>query len=196
MVANLYDRCRTALFSIIPLVLRAILAGDDEFSLILPMDFLEACTQGNMEAIRQGIEEHPQWVNGRSPQGESCLHLAGIMGQTEVTRYILEKGGDPNIRTTFKQGQRMHPLSWNVYGGHVETARVLLEHGADVNLDVDWLRGRHQDVATPLDLLLDLLPSSEEKRKDPKFDKYINMMELLKEFGGHTYSDLQSSSEL
>jgi ankyrin repeat protein len=195
-MVNLYRRCRRTLFTIVLLVLRATDARDHDASLILPMDFLEACTQGNMDVLRRGIDEHPQWVNGRSPQGETCLHLAGIMGQTEVTRHILEKGGDPNIRTTFEQGQRMHPLSWNVYGGHVETARVLLEHGADVNLDVDWLRGRNHDVATPLDLLLDLLPPGEEERKDPKFEKYHKMKDLLEEFGGHTYSDLQSSSEL
>ena len=130
------------------------------------MDFLEACTQGTIDKIQEALQQNPHWVNGRSPQGETCLHLAGIMVQTEVTRLILDKGGDPNIRTTFEKGQRMHPLSWNVYGGHVETARVLLEYGANVNLDVDWLRSRVYDEATSLDLLLDILP--DQPSDDPK----------------------------
>lgn len=176
--------------------LRLTWASDEDPSMILPMEYLEACTQGNIEVIQTGLDKNPQWVNGRSPQGETCLHLAGITGQSEVTRYILDKGGDPNIRTTFQQGQRMHPLSWNVYGGHVETARVLLEHGADVNLDVDWLGSMHHDAATPLDLVLDLLPHDEEKQKDPRFEKYLQMKALLEEFGAQTYSDLQSASEL
>lgn len=184
-------------------------SGDDvpTDSLILPMEILEACSQGTIEVLRSALERHPQWVNGRSPQGESCLHLAGIMGQTEVTRLVLDRGGDPNIRTTFEKGQRMHPLSWNVYGGHVDTARVLLEHGADVNLDVDWMRGRHQqyDVATPLDLLLDILPTTTDdattaQRKTttdrPELDRFFRMKDLLLEFGAMTYSDLQSASEL
>ena len=79
----------------------------------------QVCTEGKLDTLKEILASHPDWVNKRSDQGESCLHVAGILGQEEVTTAILKAGGDPNIRSTYEQGLRMHPLSWNVYHGHV-----------------------------------------------------------------------------
>jgi hypothetical protein len=149
----------------------------------LPFEFLDACTTGDVDAIRAMLKEHPGWVNSRSKQGESCLHVAGIMGQTGVTVAILEAGGDPDIRTTFSEGLRMHPLSWNVYGGHLETAAVLLEGGADVNLDVDGMYNPGQPV-TVLDLIEYTL---DVDHIDKRFQQ---VKDLLLKFGAKRYKDL------
>jgi len=173
--------------------------GDDDDDDVLPMSFLDACTEGRVEHIRTELKVHPSWTNGRSPQGETCLHLAGILGQPEVTRTVLEAGGDPNVRTTFERGQRMHPLSWNVYAGHVETARVLLENGADVNLDVDLVKGGSDvSIATPLDIINDILPPGADAGggDHPEARKFHEMKELLLSFGAKTYSELQNEIEL
>lgn len=149
----------------------------------LPFKFLDACTTGDVDAVRAMLKEHPGWANGRSKQGESCLHVSGITGQTGITSIILQAGGDPNIRTAFKEGLRMHPLSWNVYGGHVETVAVLLEGGADVNLDVDDMYNPGQPV-TVFDLIEYTLDVDHVDKR------FTQVKELLLKFGAKRYKDL------
>jgi ankyrin repeat protein len=150
----------------------------------LSFEFLDACTTGDVDAVKALLKEHPGWVNGRSEQGESCLHVAGITGRADITAVILEGGGDPNIRTAFEQGLRMHPLSWNVYGGHLESVAVLLEGGADVNLDVDNMYDPSQAV-TVLDLIENIL---DVDHIDKRFQQ---VKDLLLKFGAKRYKDLQ-----
>jgi hypothetical protein len=77
----------------------------------------------------------------------------------------------------------MHPLSWNVYGGHVETATILLEGGADVNLDVDDMYNPSQPV-TVLDLIEYTL---DVDHIDKRFQQ---VKDLLLKFGAKRYKDL------
>jgi hypothetical protein len=154
----------------------------------LPFEFLDACTTGDVDAVKAMLKERPGWVNSRSKQGESCLHVAGIMGQAGITAAILQAGGDPDIRTAFSEGLRMHPLSWNVYGGHLETAAVLLEGGADVNLDVDDMYNPGQPV-TVLDLIEYTLDVG---HIDKRFQQ---VKDLLLKFGAKRYKDLSKKGD-
>jgi ankyrin repeat protein len=43
------------------------------------------------------------WATARTENGETCLHLTGINGATEVTKLLLERGADPNVRSTFEE---------------------------------------------------------------------------------------------
>ena len=108
------------------------------------------------------------WVNARTDNGESCLHLTGIYGHSQVTWLLLQKGADPHIRSTNEAGLRMHPLSWNVYGGHVENIELLLKYGADVNLDFDGMNGNPVVAVTALDVKLQL---QQNKKGDDRFTK-------------------------
>lgn len=110
--------------------------------------------------------------------------MAAIPGSDKVTKLLLESGADPNVRTTFDGGLRMHPLSWNVYGGHYENIKLLLEHGAEVNADVDDGKG---EIITVLDANAKFLggePSSYTERA-------ANIQKLLLEYGAKTYAELQ-----
>lgn len=153
--------------------------------LVVDDDFLQACSKGKMDVIKKYIKEHPDWVNGRSDTGETCLHVAGIEGHADVTGFILEHGGDPNARSTYKAGLRMHPLSWNVYGQHTESIKLLLEGGADVNLDFDDSRGGHITVT---DMTVEMLQHS--KDDSPQKAHVKELLVLLLEFGGELYKDL------
>jgi ankyrin repeat protein len=164
-------------------------ATDQEFD-----NFLHACTNGEMDVLEIALTEDPHYVHGKSAMGESCLHVAGIKGQTEVTKRMIQAGADPNVRSDYEKGLRMHPLSWNVYGGHVETARALLEGGANVNLDIDHMT----EKVTVLDLVLDMLQGyageDEEKYKDnPTVGKQFLMRDLLLEFGAKQFKDLDTN---
>lgn len=159
---------------------------------------LKACTEGDIEGLQDLVDtDGPSVLTRRSAMGETCLHVAGIHGQATLTKYVLEQGGeDPNVRSNFEHGLRMHPLSWNVYGGHVATARVLLQHGAEVNLDVDDMTDPTRKV-TVLDIVEYILEDDNNEASDERppevqehFRKYRSMKNLLLEFGAKRYADL------
>lgn len=164
--------------------------------------FLDACTNGQVEEVQKLLEEHPNWKNGRSPQGETCLHVASIYGQPAVTRLLLQAGANPNVRSKFESGLRMTPLSWNVYAGHVGNARVLLQEGqADVNMDFDKM-GRADDPkvsVTCLDIITELVNSFNADDNvvegEERYRSYVSMKSLLLSHGAKTYEELQQASK-
>lgn len=79
----------------------------------------------------------------------------------------------------------MHPLSWNVYGGHVDNIRLLLEHGANANLDFDSM-GQPPKPVTALDVLLEL------QKAEQGDERFLKMEELLKTYGAKTMQELNA----
>lgn len=124
------------------------------------------------------------WANARTDNGESCLHLAGIYGHSQVTELLLKKGANPNHRSTWEQGLRMHPLSWNVYGGHVDNVRILLEYGADVNLDFDSM-SEDKIPVTALDITVQL------RQVEEGDERFSQVEALLRQHGALTATELQ-----
>ena len=115
------------------------------------------------------------------------MHLTGIYGYAPVTKYLLEQGADPNIRSTYAEGLRMHPLSWNVYGGHLENIELLLKYGANVNLDFDGMGGT--GAVTALDVTLQL------QQNEQGDDRFTKMETLLRKFGAKTMEELKQTNE-
>jgi ankyrin repeat protein len=165
-------------------------------------NFLMACSKGDMGTVENEVREHPEFVLGQSRNGESCLHVAGILGQVDVTRFILQHGGNPNQRSTYEHGLRMAPLSWNVYGKHVTNVRLLLEAGADVNLDFDYMDNGKKVVVTALDLLyiIDTFSDGDtisDEPNDTAGDRtHYDMRDLLLLYGAKRYQNIQANSEL
>jgi ankyrin repeat protein len=79
----------------------------------------------------------------------------------------------------------MHPLSWNVYGGHVDNVQVLLENGASTNLDFDSMDNR--GPVTSLDVAVQLV---ENEERDERFEKIVS---LLRQHGGKTMKELKEA---
>mmetsp|Transcript_14662 Transcript_14662/g.25405 ORF Transcript_14662/g.25405 Transcript_14662/m.25405 type:complete len:233 (-) Transcript_14662:213-911(-) len=151
-------------------------------------EFFFDCSGGNVDGVRKALEEHPQWVNARTENGETPLHLTGIYGHSEITKLLLQKGADPNARSTFEQGLRMHPLSWNIYGGHVENIQLLLEFGANVNLDFDSMKHTN-DPVTALDVLLEL------QQNEAGDERFVNIEKVLREYGAKTMKEVMNDKE-
>jgi ankyrin repeat protein len=152
-------------------------------------DFFFSCSGGKFDSVRKALREHPDWVHRRTDNGETCLHLTGIYGHAPVTSLLLESGADPNVRSTYGGGLRMHPLSWNVYGGHAENIELLLRHGADVNLDFDSMVRRGDDdpaadVVTALDVVLEL------RRNEAGDDRFERIEQILRRYGAKTMAEL------
>lgn len=67
--------------------------------------------------------------NIRDGKGNSLLMLASYNGNFEMTRVLLEHGGDPQIANDMGQ----IPLAGAAFKGDAAMARLLIEGGADVN---------------------------------------------------------------
>lgn len=163
--------------------------------------FLMACSKGDMDLVEEEVRVHPEFVLGQSRNGESCLHVAGILGQADVTRFILQHGGNPNQRSTYEHGLRMTPLSWNVYGKHLPNIKLLLEAGADVNLDFDYIDNGKKVVVTVLDLLyiVESFPDGDAKsdETDNHMDRtHFEVRDMLLQYGAKRYQDTLTNSEL
>eukprot|EP00957_Ditylum_brightwellii_P043170 3271547-Ditylum_brightwellii.AAC.1 len=89
------------------------------------------------------------------------------------------------------QGLRMHPLSWNVYGGHNEIVRLLLDAGARVNDDFDLTPITNEKV-TVLDISEQLLENMGIDPNDTE-NKFVLTHQLLLEKGGKKFAELTSS---
>ena len=170
--------------------------------------FLMACSQGDMDKVQEYVQnkDTQYYTTAYSKNGgESCLHVAGILGQAKVTQYILQNGGNPNQRSqNIPHGLRMTPLSWNVYGNHIDNVRLLLQAGADVNLDFDYIIDGTLQKVTVLDLLfyihstIDFIhATNEQKEEDATEDEAVHpntkaaraMYDLLTQYGAQRYAD-------
>ncbi len=149
-------------------------------------EFFNACSGGDTDLVTKLLEEHPEWVNAYTQNGETCLHLTGIYGYSKVTKILLDKGADPNIRSTYDKGLRMHPLSWNVYGGHLANIELLLENGADVNLDFDSMMVDNAPV-TSLDVLKELL------KNEAGDDRFVAIEKVFRKHGAKTIAEVLQS---
>ncbi len=77
--------------------------------------------------------------NIRDGKGNTLLMLASYNGQLEMTRVLLENGGDPQLANDMGQ----IPLAGAAFKGDTKMAELLIEHGAEVN-------ARMADGKTPL----------------------------------------------
>lgn len=79
----------------------------------------------------------------------------------------------------------MHPLSWNVYGGHHESVKLLLESGAQVNADVDSGDGAKITVLDICDKFLD----SNTDGENPQIERFQQVRKLLLQHGAKTFAE-------
>jgi ankyrin repeat protein len=112
----------------------AIYAGDsnDEVSNAAIIEMLERkeenTTTFSQKLVPQNIISNYDCTNPET--GDSLLIMASKKGNTQIVKYLLEKGVNINIKN--KHGNAaLHMASHN---GHEEVLKALLEKGADINL--------------------------------------------------------------
>lgn len=95
-----------------------------------------AAVDGDLPKVQQFIKEGRD-VNEFDGWGWTPLHWAVYYGNTSVTKWLLDNGSDPNIKTTGHYG-RYSPgttaLILAAYYGHHEAVDALLKHKADPNV--------------------------------------------------------------
>ena len=120
-----------------------------------------AIEEGDLDEVRRLVDEDPA-VLGR-PMAEECpdppLGYAAWQGQTEVVRFLLERGAGADARGD----AGMTPLHYAAREGQPEIARLLLDHGAEAGIrDASGFtpiftaaRGRRPDCVRVAELLED-----------------------------------------
>ena len=85
----------------------------------------------------------------------------------------------------------MHPLSWNVYGGHADNVELLLKYGATVNADFDSM-DKSQGPVTAMDITLQLKSSGE----DGEDERFVQIESILRKYGGKTIHEVQNEGTI
>ncbi|KAL7523736.1 hypothetical protein ACHAXR_000308 [Thalassiosira sp. AJA248-18] len=136
-------------------------------------EYFFACSGGELATTKTLLEKDPSLVHATTQDGEHCLHLSAIGGNAEIVRLLLDKGADPDIRSKWGKGMRMHPLSWNTFYGRYEIIELLLKHGADVNADFDISK---TEKGTVLDVVEQILLGEQDAEEKARFIKTRNIL--------------------
>ncbi|MGB2632630.1 MAG: ankyrin repeat domain-containing protein [Candidatus Acidiferrum sp.] len=91
----------------------------------------EAVAVGNLDRVRQFVQNDPSAARSFSPDGFPVVALAAVFGHLEVARYLAAQGADVNAPAT--NGSGYNALTGAVASGHAQIVKWLLETGADAN---------------------------------------------------------------
>ena len=89
--------------------------------------FLEACSRGDLKAVKTGVKANRGVVNMRNEKGYTALYVACRWGQLETVKYLISAGSDKELRDE----QGITPVFLASGMGHLEIVRILLSQGAD-----------------------------------------------------------------
>lgn len=91
--------------------------------------FFNHVRQGNLEAVRNNLESHPELLSARDERGGTPLILAAYYDHRDLVRHLIEKGAEVDD----KDGSGNTALMGACFKGYEEMAKILMESGADVN---------------------------------------------------------------
>ena len=102
------------------LVCRLMLSLETQAS---DIDIFTAAEQGNLEAIKELVQENPQLVIAADDREYSPLHNAAYNNHLNIVEYLISQGADVNAAS----GNGSTPLHGAAYYGHPEIVRELLD---------------------------------------------------------------------
>jgi len=96
------------------------------------INLFEACAAGRFDVVAHLVYNHPEMVNGFSPDGFTPLGLACYFGHPQIASFLVLKGADVNIPSD--NGFNVSPIHSAVAANQTEITAMLLDHGAQVNV--------------------------------------------------------------
>ncbi len=100
-------------------------------------EIFRAVNKQEREKAMKMIEENPALVNASNYTGWTPLHWAAYTGDTEIIKFILNKGADINVVSRIG----LTTVYLATSEGHKEATELLLKEGADPNIPTkrtDW----------------------------------------------------------
>ena len=89
-----------------------------------------AAAMNDLPAVRRAVQADPDQLNFLDTNGRRPLSCAAERGHTDIVRYLLDQGADPNLQE--RDADRGYALfAVTRQHEHVEIAHMLLEAGAD-----------------------------------------------------------------
>lgn len=96
-----------------------------------PLDVFEAATVGDVDRLRELLDEDPELARARSVDDGTALHFAAFFNQPATAELLLERGSEIEaVASTFGY---VRPLHSAAAADNTETVIALLEAGADPN---------------------------------------------------------------
>ncbi|KAA8917443.1 hypothetical protein TRICI_000392 [Trichomonascus ciferrii] len=91
-------------------------------------ELVRAAQLGNVNELRELIENGSYTAQDISPDGTTALHWAAINNRMAACKYLIEQGAEVD----YKGGElQATPLHWACRNGLVYIAHLLIQHGAD-----------------------------------------------------------------
>eukprot|EP00066_Takifugu_rubripes_P016775 XP_011606041.1 PREDICTED: ankyrin repeat and SAM domain-containing protein 6 isoform X2 [Takifugu rubripes] len=94
-------------------------------------DVFSALKSGNLQLVKEILEEDPTQVNSSNQEGASPLMMAAVSGQLQVVQLMVEKHADVDKQDGV---HGWTALMQATYHGNKDIVKYLLSQGADVNL--------------------------------------------------------------
>ena len=120
-------------------------------------DFLKivaaAAGRGDLETVRQLLDDNPAWVHTVGSHGRTMLWEAAYRGKLEMVQFLLERGADINLPGCYHIQHRLEITPYCVarYEGRDLVADYLLQHGATLDIHTAAYLADYDAVRSHLD---------------------------------------------
>ncbi|RIV47565.1 ankyrin repeat domain-containing protein [Flagellimonas pelagia] len=93
--------------------------------------FHEAVVCGLLELAKSLLDKNPELINQHANDGFTPVSLAVFFDKSEMTKWLLDQGADPNLHAT--NPSKVNAMHAAVAKGNIELCQLLIAKGADVN---------------------------------------------------------------
>jgi hypothetical protein len=95
---------------------------------------VEAAKNGDLQAVKNILENDPTKLDAKDEDGYTALHWACMRAHWDITKYLIEKGADLNVIG----GDSGTQINWAVHHDNVAIIKTLIENGAKLNIRNQW----------------------------------------------------------